>query len=78
MSEGARDVDGKINFLCVITDDLIKQKNLKAGDIIIELGEYKVSSMDNYMQALNKFKKGDKTRVKFKRGNEILEASVEF
>ena len=24
----------KINFLCVITDDLIKQKNLKAGDIV--------------------------------------------
>ncbi|HEX9974078.1 MAG TPA: DHHA1 domain-containing protein, partial [bacterium] len=30
-------LDGKINFLCVITDDLIKQKNLKAGDIIKEV-----------------------------------------
>ena len=62
-----------------VTDGRPAQKaGLKAGDIIIELGEYKVSSMDNYMQALNKFKKGDKTRVKFKRGKEILEASVEF
>lgn len=30
-------LDGKVNFLCVITDDLIKQKNLKAGDIIKEV-----------------------------------------
>ena len=27
----------KINFLCVVTDDLIKQKKLKAGDIIKEV-----------------------------------------
>jgi len=27
---------------------------------------------------LGKFKKGDKTKVKFKRGNETLEADVEF
>jgi alanyl-tRNA synthetase len=27
-------MDGKINFVCVVTDDLIKQKNLKAGDIV--------------------------------------------
>ncbi|UCE06112.1 MAG: alanine--tRNA ligase [bacterium] len=30
-------LDNKINFLCVITDDLIKQKNLKAGDIVKEV-----------------------------------------
>jgi len=27
----------KINFLCVVTDDLIKQKNIKAGDIVKEV-----------------------------------------
>jgi alanyl-tRNA synthetase len=27
-------LDGKINFVCVVTDDLIKQKNLKAGDVV--------------------------------------------
>jgi hypothetical protein len=51
---------------------------LKQGDIIIQLGDYPVSSMETYMQALNKFQKGDKTRVKFKRGNETLESPVEF
>ena len=35
-------------------------------------------SLENYMQALGKFKKGEKTTVKFKRGNETLKAEVEF
>jgi hypothetical protein len=62
-----------------VSDGRPAQKaGLKAGDVIVQLGEYKVSSLENYMQALGKFNKGDKTRVKFKRGNEILEATVEF
>jgi aminopeptidase YwaD len=55
-----------------------QRAGLKAGDIIIQLGDYNVSSLENYMQALGKFKKGEKTKVKFKRGNDVLEAEVEF
>lgn len=55
-----------------------QKAGLKAGDIIIEVGEYKVSSMETYMQTLGKFHKGDKVIVKFKRGNEILATTVEF
>ncbi|TMI69585.1 MAG: M28 family peptidase [Bacteroidetes bacterium] len=51
---------------------------LKPGDVIVQLGDYPVNSMETYMQALNKFKKGDKTKVKYKRGNETLESPVEF
>jgi hypothetical protein len=51
---------------------------LKAGDIVVQLGEYPVPSMESYMQALGKFKKGDKTRVKVKRGNDTIEANIEF
>ena len=51
---------------------------LKVGDVIIQLGDLKVTSVENYMQALNKFSKGDKTKVRFKRGNETLEADVQF
>jgi len=51
---------------------------IKTGDVIIQLGDYPVSSMDTYMQALNKFQKGDKTKVKYKRGNETLESPIEF
>lgn len=51
---------------------------LKAGDIILQIGDHTTASLENYMQALGKFKKGDKTKVKFKRGNEVLEVEVEF
>ncbi|MDP9230900.1 MAG: M20/M25/M40 family metallo-hydrolase [Bacteroidota bacterium] len=62
-----------------ISEDRPAQKaGLKAGDIIIQLGEYPVSSLENYMQVLGKFKKGDKTKVKYKRGIETLEAEVQF
>jgi aminopeptidase YwaD len=62
-----------------VTDGRPAQKaGLKAGDIIIQLGDVNVSSLENYMQALGKFKKGEKAKVKFKRGNEIMETTVEF
>lgn len=51
---------------------------LKAGDVILQLGDHAVSSVETYMQALNKFSKGEKTKVKFKRGSETLEAEVQF
>jgi hypothetical protein len=51
---------------------------LETGDIILQLGEYNTSSLENYMQALAKFKKGEKTVVKIKRGNETLEKQVQF
>ena len=62
-----------------VSDGKPAQKaGLKAGDIIIQLGDYNVSSMESYMQTLGKFKKGDKAKVKYKRGNETLETTVEF
>lgn len=51
---------------------------LKTGDVILQLGEYNITSMESYMQTLGKFKKGDTTKVKYKRGNEVLEGTVEF
>jgi len=62
-----------------ISDGRPAQKaGLKAGDVVVQLGQYPVPSMESYMQALNKFKKGDKTIVKVKRGNDTVEANVEF
>jgi S1-C subfamily serine protease len=55
-----------------------QKAGMKAGDIIIQLGEYNVNSVENYMQTLGKFKKGDSTKVKFKRGQDIIEADVQF
>jgi hypothetical protein len=54
----------------------------KAGilknDVIQQLGDYPVSSVEAYMQALGKFKKGDKARVKLKRGETAMEVEVQF
>ncbi len=51
---------------------------LKAGDVIVQLGDHAISSVETYMQALNKFNKGDKTKVKYKRGAEVLESEIQF
>lgn len=62
-----------------VSDNKPAQKaGIKGGDIITQLGAHTISSMEAYMQALSKFKKGDSTTVKYKRGNETLEASVTF
>jgi Zn-dependent M28 family amino/carboxypeptidase len=62
-----------------VTDNRPAAKaGIKAGDVIIQLGDNVVNSMDTYMQALNKFQKGDKTKVKYKRGKDTLESEIQF
>lgn len=55
-----------------------KKAGIKTGDVIVQLGDFSTTSMEGYMQALSKFKKGDRARVKYKRGEEVLETEVEF
>ncbi len=55
-----------------------EKAGLKAGDVIVALGQHTVNSVEGYMQALAKFKKGDSTTVKYKRGEEVKEAAVQF
>ena len=62
-----------------VSDNRPAQKaGLKTGDVITALGDYKTNSLEAYMQALGKFKKGDKTNVTYNRGNETLSSTVEF
>jgi C-terminal processing protease CtpA/Prc len=62
-----------------VSDNRPAQKaGLKTGDVIMALGDYKVNSLEAYMQALGKFKKGDKTNVTYNRGKETLSSTVEF
>lgn len=62
-----------------VSDNRPAQKaGIKAGDIILSIGDHKVTSMETYMQALGKFKKGDKTTVTYQRGSETLSTTVEF
>jgi aminopeptidase YwaD len=62
-----------------VSDGRPAQKaGIQTGDVILQLGEYNVTSLENYMEALGKFKKGDTAVVKFKRGNDTLEKQVQF
>jgi aminopeptidase YwaD len=62
----------------VTKDRPADKAGLKTGDVIVQLGDHNITSMESYMQALGKFTKGEKTKVKFKRGTTTMEATVEF
>jgi aminopeptidase YwaD len=55
-----------------------EKAGLKAGDIIVKLGDYSVISLQTYMEALSKFNRGDQTTVIFLRGKEEIKAPVQF
>ena len=62
-----------------ISDGRPAQKaGLKAGDVIVQLGDYPVPDLEKYMEALSKFKKGDSTTVKYKRGSDLQQAAIQF
>ena len=51
---------------------------VKQGDVVIKLGDDDVESVQTYMKALSKFKKGDTTTVKILRGKEEKSLSLTF
>jgi hypothetical protein len=69
--EGVR-VDG-------VTEGRPGQKaGIKTGDVIVQLGEFVIKDIQNYMEALGKFEKGQTIDVKVKRGDEIISVQVTF
>jgi hypothetical protein len=55
-----------------------EKAGLEDGDVVIKLGDVKVTDMYSYMEALSKFKKGDKAEVVVKRGKKKVRKEVEF
>ena len=51
---------------------------LLQGDVVVQLGDIKVTEMMSYMKALGQFKKGDTTKVKVMRGKEVIEKDIQF
>ena len=51
---------------------------LKAGDILLQMGEYKFIDVMSYMTTLSKFKKGDSTFLIYKRGTEEIKVDITF
>ncbi len=62
----------------VIDNRPAKKAGVETGDIIVQLGEHLITSMETYMQALNRFNKGESTTVTVKRGDKILEFPITF
>jgi aminopeptidase YwaD len=55
-----------------------EKMGLKAVDVLVQLGEYKLIDVMGYMQALGKFKKGDKTILIIKRAGVEIKFDIQF
>ncbi|RYZ25704.1 MAG: M28 family peptidase, partial [Sphingobacteriales bacterium] len=55
-----------------------QKAGIKGGDIITAIGDYKIASMESYMQTLGRFKKGEKAAVSYTRNGQAFVTTVEF
>ncbi|HTF18023.1 MAG TPA: M20/M25/M40 family metallo-hydrolase [Chryseolinea sp.] len=62
-----------------VSDGRPAQKaGMLTGDVIIEMGTFKISNIDDYMNALGRFEKGQSVPVKVKRAEKVLKLTVIF
>jgi hypothetical protein len=62
-----------------VTDGRPAQKaGVLAGDVIVQMGDMPIKDIQNYMEALGKFEKGQTIPVKLKRKGEELTVNVTF
>lgn len=55
-----------------------QKAGVQAGDVIIQLGDHLITSVETYMQALNRFEKGQQSTVTIKRGKDVKEFPITF
>lgn len=71
--------DGEGMRIDGVTDGKPAHKaGLLQGDVVIQLGDIKITDMMSYMKALSAFKKGEQTTVKIKRGDVVIEKQIQF
>jgi hypothetical protein len=77
MPSYAGDVEGlKVDG---VTEGRPGQKaGILTGDVILQLGDYPIKDIQQYMDALGKFEKGQTVPVKVKRGTDTVNLSVTF
>ncbi|HEY0655984.1 MAG TPA: M20/M25/M40 family metallo-hydrolase [Chryseosolibacter sp.] len=51
---------------------------VKTGDVIIQMGDFPIKDIQNYMDALGKFEKGQTIPVKVKRDGKTVDLSITF
>lgn len=62
----------------IIEGRVAEKAGLQEGDIILQIGDYSTATMESYMQALSKFKKGDSTILKYKRADKEFQVEIRF
>ncbi len=71
--------DGKGVRIDGITDHKPAAKaGMIAGDIIIQFDKYKIENINDYMEALSHFKKGDKAKIIILRGEKTIEKEIDL
>ena len=55
-----------------------KKAGILTGDVITQIGEFPITDIQTYMDALGKFEKGQSVPVRIKRGNQELSVTVTF
>ena len=55
-----------------------KKAGVLTGDIITQIGDFPITDIQTYMDALGKFEKGQSVPVRIKRGNQELSVTVTF
>lgn len=55
-----------------------EKAGLQAGDVITKMGDFEIKNIYDYTDALSRFKQGDETVLKVKRGTEELTLNVTF
>lgn len=71
--------DGSGVLVDGVSDNKPAQRaGIKTGDVLIQLGDHKFTDVQTYMDALNKFNKGESTNVKLLRGKEEIILPVTF
>lgn len=71
-SDGGMRIDG------VSDGGAADRAGMQAGDVVVKMGDFPVTDMMTYMEGLANFKKGDKTVVKVRREEMIIDLDVEF
>jgi Peptidase family M28/PDZ domain len=62
----------------VSEDKPAKKAGILAGDVVVQIGDMSIKDIQNYMEALGKFEKGQTVPVKVKRKSEVLTLNVTF
>ena len=60
----------------VSEDSPAAKAGLQNGDVILQLGEYKIGSLRDYSNALKTYKPGDTTTIIYRRGEEELKGEI--